>query len=136
MGAWRIAALLGGEAWDGECSGGSEVKTLGSGFIPQGFVLLSAVGGTAAEECLLSLCGHQPLALCALMVPSLVTTEVLVKSRCPLLACGMKSLLSLGMLCCSPSVGLSLLPVSVADRNQTPHSCVDFSHQQPAGAGI
>lgn len=48
MGALRIAAVLGGEAWEGECSGGSEVKTLVNGFSPWGFVLLSAIGDTRA----------------------------------------------------------------------------------------
>lgn len=43
MGAVRIAVVLGGEAWEGECSGGNEVKTLGNGFSPWGFVLLFAV---------------------------------------------------------------------------------------------
>lgn len=133
----RIAVVLGGEAWEGECSGGNEVKTLGSGFSPWGFVLLFAVGDTGAPAP--SPWSPAPGTVCPHM-PSLASTEMLVISSCPLLACGKKSLLSLGML--SPKTAAALLWGSahslfaVADRNQTPRFRVDFIHQQPAGAGI
>lgn len=87
--------MLGGEAWEGECSAGNEVKTLVNGFSPWGFVLLSAVGGTGMPA--RSLWSPAPGTVCP-HTPCSVTTQVLVISRCPLLARGRKSQLSLGML--------------------------------------
>lgn len=104
MGAGRIVVVLGGEAWEGECSAGNEVKTLVNGFSPWGFVLLSAVGDTGMPAC--SLWSPAPGTVCP-HTPSLVTTQVLVISRCPLLARGRKSQLSLGML--SPKSAAALL---------------------------
>lgn len=64
------------------------------------------------QECLLPLCGHQPLALRALTCHPWSPQIVLVISRCPWLACGKDSLLSLGMLSLgmlSPQTAAALL---------------------------
>lgn len=103
-GSWENSVVLGGEAWEGECSAGNEVKTLVNGFSPWGFVLLSAVGDTGAPAP--SLWSPAPGTVCP-HTPSLVTTQVLVISRCPLLARGRRSQLSLGML--SPKSAAALL---------------------------
>lgn len=96
--------MLGGEAWEGECSGGNQVKTLVNGFSSWGFVLLSAAGDTGVPAP--PLWSPAPGTVCPHM-PSLVTTEVLVISRCSWLACGKESLLFLGML--SPKTAAALL---------------------------
>lgn len=91
------------------------------------------------QECLLALCGHQPLALCVLTRHALSPHKWCDK-QVPLAGTWEEESAFLRnafpKICCSPLVGLSPFPVAVADRNQTPHFCVDSIHQQPAGAGI
>lgn len=69
--------MLGGAAWEGERGGGSEVKTLVSGFGPRGFVLFLLLEAQLLGVPALSPWPPAPGTVCP-HVPSLLTTEGLV----------------------------------------------------------